>query len=167
MLIAYLYSDCAAAIVRLAVTGSSFGAEDFTYAYTAPQWWCIIHPCLGILAICLPTMRVFLLKITKLYESSAHLSANITQASTVARRNRWLKGDSPYNELNDVGATLSGDTARDVHNNAIAMALRRESEGTATIRTDTGENEIRVTKDVVVESKTPPEISRGNVPRSK
>ena len=110
-------------------------------------------------------MRVFLLKITKIFGVSTHLSASNTKASTLVRRSHWLKGDSPYNELNDVGATLSGDTASDVHNNAIALALRRQSEGTATIRTDTGENEIRVTKDVTVESRTPPEISRGNVPR--
>ena len=109
-------------------------------------------------------MRVFLLKISKIFGVATHYSAETTKASTIAPRARWLKGDSPYDELNDAGASLWGDTARDTHNNSIALALNRRSENT-TAATSIAENEIRVTKDVVVESLPPPVVPKANLPK--
>ena len=141
------YNDCAVAIIRLAVVGASFGAADYTYAYAAAQYWSAIHPCLGIIAICLPTMRIFLQKARRAFQAPKTWSSTASTKPTTA--SHWLKTQRSYNELNDAATSLSGDTARDLHSNTIALALRPSASDAA--EREAHSDAIKVTNDVYVE----------------
>lgn len=92
-------------------------------------------------------MRIFLARISQLFGVSAQSSPNNSvKGPGPGRGNRWLKGDSPYNELDEVEGSLSGDTVSDTHNNTIATELRRPLE--RKVRNEGAEDEDSVTKDV-------------------
>ena len=142
-------------IARLAVITSFFGKKDFTYLYAQVQWWDMLHTSLGIIAICLPTIRILLSWIGEVLSRRSQFSSN-TKASATDRKNLWQNNKKNYNELNEVELSLTGEAGLKVHNNTIALALRQPSQGTTL--NSTGENEIQVTQDVIVERATPPAI---------
>ncbi|MCJ1282474.1 hypothetical protein MMC26_001797 [Xylographa opegraphella] len=148
------HRDCAVDIARLAVITSFFGEADFTYLYAQVQWWDMLHTSIGIIAICLPTIRMLILKMSDVLQGYIHSSkSNSTNGYLVGR---WNKSDQHYNELNDAAIALTGETGRTTHNNALALALNQQSKGSTAAFT--GENAIQVTNDVIVESTLPPAV---------
>ena len=92
----YLYRDCAAAIVRLAVTGATFNLPDFTYEWAISGLWCAIHPSLGVLAICLPTVRILIVKICAIVAISSRSRDTVDPPAIIC--NHLFKNKDNYNE---------------------------------------------------------------------
>ena len=114
----------------------------------------MLHTSIGIIAICLPTIRILMLKISEVLQS--HTYSSKSKTSNVNLRSRRNKSGQHYNELDDIGTSLTGEAGQNAHNNSIALALRQPSKGSNTNSIE--DSRIQVTKDVRVESATPPAI---------
>ena len=83
------HSDCAVDIVRLTIITSFFDKVDTTYLYAQVQWSDMLHTSIGIIAICLPTIRMLILRIGEALQSYNRSSKSNT--SNVSLRSRWNK----------------------------------------------------------------------------
>ena len=111
--------DCAVNVARLAVITSFFGEADVTYNYAQVQWWDMLHTSIGIMAICLPTIRILILGVSEVLQS--YICSSKSNTLNVNLRSRWYKSGQHYYEMNDIKTVTSlGQTA---HNNSIALML--------------------------------------------
>lgn len=115
--------DCALALIRLSGSANMLGQPDTSYSWAPAMWWSVIHTCLGVVVICLPTMRV-LVTTASSHLTSLRTTRNTSNNSTALTSKR---SRSNYVNVQDGGISLTGDNENSMHSNTIALALRKGS----------------------------------------
>lgn len=111
-------------MARLVFAKATFGVADFTYEWSFSGRLGTVHPSLGIVVICLPTMRTLFMRIAVTLGLRQYLTTSKSARSDQV--SHTMGKDNTYYELRGTRESIvTREEPWKVHNNAIAVALSK------------------------------------------